>query len=166
MSLVYLILGGNRGNREEIFLSAIDLVNKQIGKINSYSALYESESWGFKSEPFINQVIVLETILTPIEILNQCQDIESVLGRIRNTGGYKARTIDIDILYIDSLIINTDRLKIPHPLIAERRFVLVPLAEIKPEMKDPVSGLTVSEMLQNCKDQSKVWKPGGKGPGN
>ena len=166
MSLVYVILGGNRGNREEIFLSAIDLVNKQIGKINSFSKLYESESWGFKSEPFINQVIVLETNLTPLEILDHCQEIEASLGRIRNTGGYEARFIDIDILFIDSLIINTDRLKIPHPRIAERRFVLVPLAEIKPEMKDPASGLTVSEMLLNCKDQSKVWKLGEKCPGN
>ena len=108
----------------------------------------------------------METNLTPLEILDHCQEIEASLGRIRNTGGYEARFIDIDILYIDSLIINTDRLKIPHPRIAERRFVLVPLAEIIPEMKDPASGLTVSEMLLNCKDQSKVWKLGEKCPGN
>ncbi len=158
MSLVYLILGGNQGNREEIFLSAIDLVNKHIGSINSKSTLYESESWGFNSELFINQIITLETILTPVEILDRCQEIEENLGRTRNAGGYEARTIDIDILYIDSLIINTDRLKIPHPRIAERRFVLVPLAEIEPGLKDPVSGLTVNEMLSKCKDQSKVWR--------
>lgn len=166
MSLVYLILGGNRGNREEIFLSAIDMVNKQIGKINSFSAPYESESWGFESELFINQVIVVETNLSPLEILGRCQEIETSLGRTRKTGGYEARTLDIDILYIDSLIINTDQLNIPHPRIAERRFVLVPLTEIKPGLKDPSSGLTVSEMLRVCKDHSKVWKLGEKCPDN
>ena len=165
MSLVYLILGGNRGNREEIFLSAIDMVAALIGKINSLSALYESESWGFKSEPFINQVIVLDTTLAPEEILDRCQEIEARLGRTREKEGYEARTIDIDILYYGSLVINTGRLKIPHPRIAERRFVLLPLAEIAPDLEDPASGLTVSEMLRNCTDQGKVWRLGENGPG-
>lgn len=166
MSLVYLILGGNRGNREEFFLSAIELAAKNIGKATALSTLYESESWGFNSENFINQVIILETNLSPREILDCCQEIEATLGRIRKTGSYEARTIDIDILYIDSLIINTEQLKIPHPKIAERRFVLVPLAEIVPGLADPVSGLTVREMLQNCKDQSRVWRLGDIGTEN
>jgi 2-amino-4-hydroxy-6-hydroxymethyldihydropteridine diphosphokinase len=166
MSLVYLILGGNRGNREEIFLSAIHRINNTIGQIFSSSTIYESESWGFKSEPFINQVIALETNLTPEDILDHCQEIESSLGRTRKGGGYEARTIDIDILYIGSLVINTERLKIPHPRIAERRFVLIPLAEIEPDLRDPSSGLTVSEMLLRCKDQSKVWKLAEKNPEN
>lgn len=166
MSLVYLILGGNRGNREEIFLSAIEQVNKKIGKISSFSAIYESESWGFISEPFINQVIALKTNLSPDELLFQCQEIETNLGRTRKTGGYEARTIDIDILYFDSLVVDTDLLKIPHPRIADRRFVLVPMAELDPEMRDPVSGHTVREMLLDCKDQSKVWKHGENRPDN
>lgn len=160
MSLVYLILGGNRGNREEIFLSAIELVTKHIGIISSLSAIYESESWGFKSENFINQVIILKSELNPNEILKCCQEIEQTLGRIRKTGNYEARTIDIDILYIDALILNTVNLTIPHPKIADRRFVLVPLSEIVPELTDPVSGLTVREMLKKCKDNSRVWRIG------
>ena len=156
MSLVFLILGGNRGNTIEIFSAAIDLVTRHIGQKKSTSSLYESESWGFKSDPFVNQVLIINTILPPTEVLSVIQDIEKQLGRIRLTDGYEARTIDIDILYYDSLIITSDTLTIPHPRISERRFVLVPLAEIAPDLKDPVKGLTISEMLENCNDKLMV----------
>ncbi len=156
MSLVYLILGGNRGNRTEIFSSAIDLVTSQIGRKIAISTLYESESWGFKSEPFMNQVIKIETELSPAKVLEQTQQIETQLGRVRTTGGYEARTMDIDLLYYDSLVINTPVLIVPHPRISERKFVLVPLAEIAPDLKDPVIGMTAIEMLEKCPDTSMV----------
>jgi 2-amino-4-hydroxy-6-hydroxymethyldihydropteridine diphosphokinase len=156
MSLVFLILGGNRGNRLEIFSAAIDLVTKEIGAINTVSSRYESESWGFTSDVFMNQVIKVETNLSPTEVLNGIHHIEAQLGRVRKTGGYEARTIDIDLLYYGELVINTPELTVPHPRIAERRFVLAPLAEIEPGFIDPVSGLTVLSMLEKCRDNLMV----------
>lgn len=158
MSLVYLILGGNRGNRREIIASAIDLVTSKIGPKISASSLYESEPWGFTSELFVNQVIAIETNMSPEDILTASQQIEAQLGRIRNGEGYEARTIDIDLLYYDSVILESPGLTIPHPRIADRRFVLVPLAEIAPGYSDPLSGKTVIEMLRDCTDPSKVWR--------
>lgn len=156
MSLVYLILGGNRGNSKEIFSDVIDLITRQIGPHLAISALYESESWGFVSELFMNQVIKIETHLTPTDILPITQKIETTFGRVRSGGGYEARTIDIDLLYYDSLIINTPDLIIPHPRIAQRRFVLVPLNEIAPDLTDPVTGMTVQAMLEKCQDKLMV----------
>jgi 2-amino-4-hydroxy-6-hydroxymethyldihydropteridine diphosphokinase len=156
MSLAFLILGGNRGNRREIFSTAIDLVTSEIGVIKAVSSHYESESWGFISEVFMNQVIKIETNLSPTELLNRIQHIESKLGRIRKTSDYEGRTIDIDILYYGEMVINTPDLTVPHPRIAERRFVLVPLAEIEPDFKDPVSGLTAQAMLEKCPDNLQV----------
>lgn len=158
MSLVYLILGGNRGNRREIISSAIDLVTSKIGRKISTSTLYESESWGFTSELFVNQVIAIKTNMSPEEILTASKQIEIQLGRIRNRAGYEARTIDIDLLYYDSVVLDSPDLTIPHPRIADRRFVLVPLAEIAPNHIDPLSGKKVIEMLQECTDPSKVWR--------
>ncbi len=156
MPLVYLILGGNKGNRTEMISTAIDLVTSHIGQKMAISGLYESESWGFKSEPFINQVIKIETPLSPAKILLLSQEIENKLGRVRKSEGYEARTIDIDILYYDLMVINTPDLIVPHPKIAVRRFVLMPLTEIAPDLKDPVTGITVMEMLANCPDGSLV----------
>jgi 2-amino-4-hydroxy-6-hydroxymethyldihydropteridine diphosphokinase len=163
MPLAYMILGGNRGNRTEILATAIDLVTSQIGEKKAISGLYESESWGFKSEPFVNQVIAIKTLLSPTEVLKFSQQIENQLGRNRKTTGYEARTIDIDLLYYDSLVFNTSDLTIPHARIAQRRFVLLPLAEIAPDLKDPVTGLTVSEMLQQCQDTLEVKRIKDKG---
>lgn len=156
MPFVYLILGGNKGNRTKIIAKAIDLVTSHIGRKKAISGLYESESWGFKSEPFVNQIVKIETLLSPDDVLKCSQQIENQLGRIRKPGGYVARTIDIDLLYYDSLVIHTADLIIPHPKIADRRFVLLPLTEIAPDFQDPVTRMTVAEMLENCSDKSMI----------
>lgn len=163
MPFVYLILGGNRGNRTKIIAEAIDLVTSHIGRKKAISGLYESESWGFKSEPFVNQIVKIETLLSPNDVLKYSQQIENQLGRIRKSAGYEARTIDIDLLYYDSLVLNSAYITIPHPRIAERRFVLVPLAEIAPDLIDPVTGLTVSQMLEQCPDTLMVTRLKAKG---
>ncbi len=158
MSLVFLILGGNRGNRTELFSAAIELVTNRIGPIKAISSQYGSESWGFESEPFMNQVINVETVLSPMEVLTKLQQIEVLLGRVRNVPGYEPRTIDVDLLFFDNCIINSTDLTLPHPRIAERKFVLVPLAEIAPDLLHPVTGKSVCEMLASCPDPLKVWK--------
>ena len=96
--------------------------------------------------------------MSPNEILITSKQIEVQLGRVRNSGGYEARTMDIDLLYYDSVVLDSPGLTIPHPRIADRRFVLVPLAEIAPDFIDPLSGKKVIEMLQECTDPSKVWR--------
>lgn len=157
MSLVYLILGGNRGNTEQIFSRAIDLVTSNIGLIKVKSSRYKSESWGFESDLFMNQIIIVQTQLSPSEVLTQIQCIENQLGRTRTKKNYEARTIDIDILYFDDLVINSPDLIIPHPRIAIRKFVLIPLMEIAVDLIDPLSKLTIQEMLEKCPDKSSVW---------
>lgn len=157
MSLVYLILGGNRGNTEEIFLRAIDLVTSNIGPITGRSSLYKSEPWGFDSDVFMNQVITVRTDLSPQDVLAQIQHIENQLGRVRISKDYEARTIDIDLLYFDNLVFSSSDLTIPHPRTADRKFVLIPLAEIAPDLTDPGTGMTVREMLLKCEDPSGVW---------
>ncbi|HEY5510229.1 MAG TPA: 2-amino-4-hydroxy-6-hydroxymethyldihydropteridine diphosphokinase [Prolixibacteraceae bacterium] len=157
MSLVFLILGGNRGNTEEIFLQAIDLVTSNIGPITVRSSLYKSDPWGFDSDVFMNQVITVRTDLSPQDLLAQIQHIENQLGRVRISQDYEARTIDIDLLYFDNLVFSSSDLTIPHPRIADRKFVLIPLAEVAPDLTDPDTGMTVQEMLLKCKDTSGVW---------
>ena len=157
MSLVYLILGGNRGNTKEIFSQAIDLVTSNIGPITVRSSLYKSDPWGFDSDVFMNQVITVRTDLSPQDLLAQIQHIENQLGRVRISQDYEARTIDIDLLYFDNLVFSSSDLTIPHPRIADRKFVLIPLAEVAPDLTDPDTGMTVQEMLLKCKDTSGVW---------
>ena len=160
MHLVYLILGGNMGDKENIFQKAIGLIIKNIGGVVQSSSVYETESWGFTSELFVNQVIVVESELSPNDVLLAALAIENTLGRNRKSKNYEARPIDIDLLFYDDIILESKDLTIPHPRIAERRFVLEPLCEIAAQKKHPVTGFTVSEMLINCTDRLKVTKIG------
>jgi len=117
-------------NREKNLSSAIELINKQIGTIIKKSSIHKTKAWGKTDQPdFLNMVIKIETKLDPQKLLKQCLSIENELGRIRKEK-WGERIIDIDILYFNDLIINDENLKIPHPLIQEREFVLKPLNEI------------------------------------
>jgi len=130
---IYLGLGSNLGDRQGNISRAYAEIEKLIGTIVRQSALYESEPWGFESDnSFINSVICCETTLSPHEVLKKTQSIERLLGRTQKSvdGHYHDRTIDIDILLYDDLTVNEPDLKIPHPLMRQRDFVMKPLSDI------------------------------------
>lgn len=138
---IVLGFGSNLGDREELILSAYGLLEEDLGELINKSSFIETPAWGFESDnSFINSVAVFETLKSPFEALEICNKIEKELGRKRNPEhkGYQNRTIDIDILFYEDIILDTPTLKIPHPLIAEREFVLKPLKEILPNFLHPI----------------------------
>lgn len=129
-------LGSNKGNRKFYLMFSVRLIEWEIGAVVRASSVIETPSWGFESDPFLNQVVVVETALEPLQLLDALQSIERRLGRTQKSQivdgkpVYHARTIDLDILDYDGLQYHDDRLTLPHPHIAEREFVLVPLREL------------------------------------
>jgi 2-amino-4-hydroxy-6-hydroxymethyldihydropteridine diphosphokinase len=159
MGNVYLILGSNMGNKAEYIELALLELEKNVGKLLQESSLYETEPWGMPdSEVFLNRVAVFQSDLKPIDILLKCLEIEKNHGRIRNASVYEQRTLDIDVLFIDDLVLKTSELQIPHPKIAERRFVLKPLAEICPEFIHPVLKKSILQLLNMCSDNLTVQR--------
>jgi 2-amino-4-hydroxy-6-hydroxymethyldihydropteridine diphosphokinase len=160
MNTAYLLLGGNMGDREIVIAKASELIHSACGKIIKHSSLYESAPWGFNdSNLFINQVIQIETAMTADELLENLLNIELLLGRTRNnSASYTSRLIDIDILFYNDEIINEDKLRIPHPLLQERRFTLEPLKEIAAELIHPAFNKTISDLLNECNDNSEITK--------
>jgi 2-amino-4-hydroxy-6-hydroxymethyldihydropteridine diphosphokinase len=150
MALVFLGLGTNLGEKERNLNDALLILSLEVGFVIRSSKFYGSKPWGFESEnEFLNAVVLVETSLSPLDLLTKTQQIEQNLGRTaKTTNAYSDRIIDIDILLYDNLILNEPTLKIPHPLITERDFVLVPLVEISPDLVDPVSGLKYSGLIQ------------------
>jgi 2-amino-4-hydroxy-6-hydroxymethyldihydropteridine diphosphokinase len=148
MSTVYIGIGSNLGNRQKNCLRAIELLGKRGVIIKESSSMYETEPWGIKDQPkFINMAVEIETGLTPNELLNILKDIESEIGR-KKSFTWGPRIIDLDILLFDNIILNEDNLKIPHPLLHERDFVLSPLCEIAPDIKHPLLKLSMDELMQ------------------
>lgn len=157
MIKLYLLLGGNLGNKQQVFAEARTRLEKQVGIISAQSAIYETEPWGFESEDlFWNQALELKTTLSPEEVLKQTQLIELELGRIRKEKQYDSRIIDIDILFFGDQIIKTANLTVPHPRIQERKFALVPLCEIAADFIHPLFRKSIRELLDECPDQLKV----------
>jgi len=149
MVLVYLGLGTNLGDKAGNLNEAINKLSLEVGSIVRKSTFHASKPWGFESEnEFLNAVVLVETNLSAFTLLAKTQEIERELGRTaKSANGYADRLIDIDILLYDNLIVDEPTLKIPHPLITERDFVLIPLLEIAPELVDPVSGLHYSDVI-------------------
>lgn len=150
-SFVYLLLGTNMGNRGSNLAFAMEKISG-LGTIVTSSSIYESAAWGKEDQPtFYNQVCLLETKLTPHQVLEEILNIEKALGRLRDEK-WGARVIDLDILFFDDLVMNEPALEIPHPQIPNRRFTLQPLNEIAPRLVHPVLKHDISTLLKVCKD--------------
>ncbi len=157
MIRLYILLGGNLGDKSRIFSEARDKLNKRLGKITAQSSVYETEPWGFESSDlFWNQVLEILTSLSPEEVLHQTQQTEIELGRIRKSNPYDSRIIDIDILFYGDQLISQHNLIIPHPKIQERKFTLIPLCEISPDLVHPVFRKSIRKLLEECTDPLKV----------
>jgi 2-amino-4-hydroxy-6-hydroxymethyldihydropteridine diphosphokinase len=157
MSRAILLLGGNMGNRMNLLGEARNLIEERIGRIVKSSSVYETEPWGFSSDlTFLNQVVIIESAISPNKMLDEIHRIETKLGRKRNSSGYEPRTMDIDILFYDHLTVNESDLIIPHPRLHNRRFTLLPLAEIAGEYVHPVLNERLDVLAKECNDTSKV----------
>ena len=143
---VYLGLGSNLGDRGFYLQKAISSLPRPMITIEAISRIYETEPWGVEGQPlYWNQVLEIETALEPLKLLHICQEIEQQLGRERKVH-WGSRTIDIDLLIYDNIVIKTEELTLPHPFLEERAFVLIPLREIAPNLilpsGRPISGVS------------------------
>jgi 2-amino-4-hydroxy-6-hydroxymethyldihydropteridine diphosphokinase len=158
MNKVYLLLGSNMGNCKQQLGIATRHISKNVGKVIRKSHFYQTAAWGNEDQPdFLNQLIIVQTKLDAVNCLQKTLEIEVLMGRVR-TGKNAPRIIDIDILYFNKEIMNHTDLKLPHPAIQLRRFVLIPLNELSPNFIHPVLGKTNHQLLKICKDKLDVKK--------
>ncbi|HWP24643.1 MAG TPA: 2-amino-4-hydroxy-6-hydroxymethyldihydropteridine diphosphokinase [Candidatus Binatia bacterium] len=154
---VYVGIGSNVGNKRENFFEAISRLSKLPDtRVIKESSLYESEPLGDSKEWFVNGVVEIETKFKPEMLLKKFKNIERAMGRKKVKKRWGARVIDLDILLYDSAVVKKKTLRIPHPEMAHRKFVLVPLSEIAPQVVHPELGVTISELLVNVKDDKRV----------
>ena len=160
MNSVIFSLGSNQGNKSNYLEKALEEIDLRIGKISKKSFVYETEPIGFESnDSFLNACVEVQTILNPNEILAITQQIEIENGRsVKTLSGYTSRTLDIDIIFFNSLVLESETIQIPHPRYSERLFVLIPLCDIAPEWKDPTNTLTIKQLKDVCSDTSEMPK--------
>lgn len=155
---VYISLGGNVGNTQEIFSQTLQMLAEKVGKITQKSSLYQTAAWGnIPQNDFLNQVIELETTYDANKLLDSLLTIELYFKRDRKEK-WGPRTLDLDILYFNQDLIETEHLQVPHPRIKERNFILIPLAEIAPNWIDPKENQTILQLKESCKDELLVKK--------
>jgi 2-amino-4-hydroxy-6-hydroxymethyldihydropteridine diphosphokinase len=154
----YILTGSNLGDRHQSIKKAAELITQQGNEIITASTIYETEPWGRVPQPsFLNQVIKIHTHLEPELLMDRLLHIEIEMGRIRNEK-MGARTIDLDILFYDAIMYKSAKVTIPHPLLHKRRFVLVPLKEIAPDLIHPVLNESITNIFNKCKDPLRVTK--------
>jgi len=153
MSKIYLSIGSNKGNRYSQIKEALNLIREDIGGITSISKIYETKSWGFESENFLNLCIAINSKLSPDKLLFSINSIEKKIGRKRDSQKMKAREIDIDIIFYSNRIVNQKELIIPHPSLELRNFVLVPLNDIASDFIHPILSKSVKELLESSNDE-------------
>jgi 2-amino-4-hydroxy-6-hydroxymethyldihydropteridine diphosphokinase len=157
-NIVYILLGSNLGNRILYLARAKQKIENSSITIKIVSRIYETEPWGVCNQPaYLNQVLKVETVLSPLDLLTELLNIEVKLDRKRE-GIMDARTIDIDILFFNKIILNDTNLIIPHPRLHLRKFVLLPLNEIAPNFVHPIYKQSIHLLLKNCKDLLNVRK--------
>ncbi len=150
---IYLSLGANLGNREANLQQAIELIKERLGEVIAISSFIETAAWGKTDQPdFLNLALLVATNYSPLKALTIIQEIEHQLGRERKEK-WGARLIDIDIIFWDNQVISEVQLTVPHPLMHERTFVLIPMAEIAPEMEHPVLKRKMKELLESLEKQ-------------
>ncbi|MBR6438680.1 MAG: 2-amino-4-hydroxy-6-hydroxymethyldihydropteridine diphosphokinase [Bacteroidales bacterium] len=156
---VFILLGSNLGDRELLVNQACSMIEESCGKIVGKSKIYESEPWGFESKQwFLNQVVKINTSLSPDELMKTLLSIEKFLGRDRSVphDGYVSRPMDLDILYFGDKVVDTEMVKAPHPRLHLRRFTLLPLCDIAPDFMHSVLKKTNRQLLEECQDFGKV----------
>tara|TARA_B100000780_G_scaffold151899_1_gene106153 strand:- start:67 stop:576 length:510 start_codon:yes stop_codon:yes gene_type:complete len=154
---VLLSLGSNKGNRKENLEKAILEIQNLLGDVIAISPIYETPSWGYKDEAYLNNAICLVTNIDPIALMESLLNIENSLGRLRNKStSYEAREIDLDIILIEGLVVDHVKLQIPHPRMDLRKFVLQPLVDIAPNWEHEITNFSLKELLDNCQDKSEI----------
>jgi 2-amino-4-hydroxy-6-hydroxymethyldihydropteridine diphosphokinase len=157
---VALLYGGNIGETLFMFEQATSILEKKIGMVFAQSSTYKSDAWGYNSEnDFLNRLVIFKTGLSASEVLQVCLETELILGRKRNKLNYYSdRVIDIDILYMENLILNSKKLILPHPRLQDRLFALIPLCEVIPEFMHPVLQKSNKSLLSLCPDNTTIEK--------
>jgi 2-amino-4-hydroxy-6-hydroxymethyldihydropteridine diphosphokinase len=158
MKTAYLLTGGNLGNRQATLQKAAELISQYCGAITNLSSVYETAAWGKTDQPaFLNQAIEIHTALNARQLIRRILKVEKLMGRVRREK-LGPRLIDIDILFYENEIHDLRFLKVPHPEIQNRRFALIPLAEINPDTVHPQLNKTVARLLEECPDNLDVKK--------
>lgn len=158
MSKVYFSIGSNKGNRSQLINEAIDKIDIYIGRVELKSSIYETQSWGFKSNNFYNVCLLIESSLSVESIFNKILKIEKDMGRLKSGNKYSDRCIDIDILFVEDIIVNSKNLIIPHPRLHLRKFVLTPMLDIAPDLIHPILNKSIKQLELECDDNDQPKK--------